>query len=140
LVLLRDGPESYTPKIIDQRSAGRARVGTDGHRLIVADDDGTLSIVDSGQRQEIYKESDKLRGAVLADLDPQTPGLEAACAGYARRLSLLELVDGAWRAETLYEDSDRFHHLIAADVDGQPGLELIGVGYAGNVVVLRRDH
>lgn len=139
LVLVRGGPETFAAETIDQRSAGRARVGTDGVRIIVADDDGTLSIVGSGERQEIYKENDKLRGAVLADLDPQAAGLEAACAGYACRLSLLEFDDGAWRAETLYESSDRFHHLIAADVDGRPGLELVAVGYAGDVVVLRRD-
>jgi len=130
-----DGWKTVT---LDERKAGRSRLGTDGKRVIVADDDGTLSIVGPDGREEVYKTSKKLRGAVLADLDPTSPGLEAATAGYSFKVTLLHRDGETWRPSDLYEDSAKFHHLAAGDVDGRPGLELVACGYSGKLVVLTR--
>jgi hypothetical protein len=116
----------------------------DGRRIIVSDDDGTLSVLtpsDDGDdwiREEIHREFELQRGAVLADLDPTTPGLEAATAGFEFRISLLREAGGSWWSKLLFRDTDRLHHLVAGDVDGRPGLELIGCGYSGRVTVFRR--
>jgi len=130
-----DGWKTVT---LDQRPSGRARLGTDGKRVVVADDDGVLSIVGPDGREEIFHASKKLRGAVLADLEPARPGLEAATAGYSFEVTLLHREGEKWRDVDLFEDSARFHHLAAGDVDGRPGLELVACGYSGRLVVLTR--
>jgi hypothetical protein len=139
----RDGT-TWSARVLDKRDRGRSRLGTDGRRVLVSDDDGLLSIVTpsedgrSWSREEIHREFDRERGAVLADLDPDTPGLEVATAGYEFRITLLREADGAWWSKLLFRDSERFHHLAAGDVDGEPGIELVGCGYSGRVTVLRR--
>jgi hypothetical protein len=139
LVLLqksRDGGGTWSTRVLDKRSQGRARVGTDGERVVVADDDGTLSIVSASGRKEIHKESQKLRGAILAELDPASPGLEAACAGYEHKITVLGGGSGGWHELFTHVEPDRLHHLVAVDLDGKPGLELVACGYAGRLVVL----
>ncbi|HLU39255.1 MAG TPA: hypothetical protein VK081_07705 [Planctomycetota bacterium] len=122
--------------------AGYARIGTDGERLLVAGDDGALTLlVRSGEgwaRTELFRDAAKLRGAVLADLDPTRPGIEAATAGYSNKVTLLRERNGRWRGEVLLEDEAPLHSLACGDVDGRPGLELVACGFAGKVHVLRR--
>lgn len=138
LVQLSKVDGRWRTSVLDTRSQGRARVGTDGERVIVADDDGTLSIVSAAGRKEIHREHKKLRGAVLAELDPSAPGLEAACAGYEHKITVLGNDAGRWRQLFTHEEPDRLHHLVAVDLDGRPGLELVACGYAGRLVVLSR--
>jgi hypothetical protein len=127
----------WKSSVVDQRGSGRSRLGTDGSNIIVSDDDGTLSIIGASGREKIYSESSKLRGAVLADLDPSRPGLEAATAGYLRKVTVLYKRDGRWMPRSLFGDTDRFHHLAAGDLDGYPGKDLAACSYSGRVVVIR---
>jgi hypothetical protein len=132
--------------VIDRRASGRSRLGTDGPRVIVSDDDGTLSLVDrDGKRTEIFQEGlgEKLRGAVLADLDPASPGLEAATTGYSGRVWILYPRSGApagrFEPRLLFRDRAGFHHAAAGDLDGRPGDELVVCGLAGRVIVFSFD-
>jgi hypothetical protein len=126
-------------EILDKRLAGRARLaGRDGV-LVVADDDGVLSLVLSGgDTVRLHRSSEKARGAVFADLDLTSPGPEAATVGYDRRVVLLRQQGSRWDPTELSREADRLHHLVCADVDPAPGLELLTVGFAGDVVMLRR--
>ncbi|MDA0373907.1 MAG: hypothetical protein O2865_08975 [Planctomycetota bacterium] len=129
----------YTGEVLDRRLAGRARLGTDGTALAVADDDGVLSLVTPGASTvRLHRASEKARGAVLADLDPSVPGPEAATVGYDRRVMLLRGRGEDWDATQLSREEDRLHHLVHADVDPAPGDELLTVGFAGDVVMFRR--
>lgn len=79
----------------------------------------------------------KLRGAVLADLDPRSPGLEAATVGYGRELSVVSNLGSATPAAvTPFVDSAALHHLTAANLDDDPTLELIACGHSGLLVLL----
>jgi hypothetical protein len=129
-----EGP-ALAVTVLDRRESGRARLGTDGTRLVVADDDGTLSLVSGSRRETIHTETGKLRGAVLADLDPDAPGIEAATTGYSGRVTLLRERDGRFVASLLFADRAGFHHAVAGDVDGVPGPELVVCGLAGRVLV-----
>jgi hypothetical protein len=136
LMDIRIGERGYRSSIIDEAPAGQSRLGEEDDLLIVARDDGVLALLDEGQRSEIYREGDKLRGAVLADLDPRVEGLEAATAGYERRITVLTRVGEEWTPVLVHEDSDRFHHLASGELLAEsPGEELVACGYSGHLIV-----
>jgi len=138
-VVKQDG--AWTSRVLATAPAGLARLGPSDDAVAVARDDGALWLVDAdGSGTVVHQEDQKLRGAVLAELDPTAPGLELASAGYEGRLVVLsEGADGERRAETVWHEDRRFHHLTCGEVDARgAGLELVGCGYSGNVVVVRR--
>lgn len=123
---------------LDRREKGRARVGAHGDDLLVADDDGLLSLLPAqGPRVEVHRSTDKLRGAVLADLDPAAPGVEAATAGYDGKVVLLRRAGEAWRASVVATDGARLHHLAAGELPGV-GLSLVGASLGGRLVIASR--
>jgi hypothetical protein len=137
VVLVTGVPGAWTSAVIDQRDAPRARIGAAGDTLVVCDDDGTLSILDGGGRREVFRSPMKLRGAVIADLDPASPGLEAATVGYSCELTVvLGLGEDAPRALTPFVDAAGLHHLVAANLDDDPQLELVTSGLSGLLVML----
>ncbi len=123
VVLSRLIDRKWDAAVVDKRDAGRARLGTDGARVLVADDDGTLSLIGRDGSDLVYKTAQKLRGAVLAELDPRGEGLEAATAGYDHQVVLVRRIGGTWEPRVIYVDDGRLHSLAAGDLDPAPGLE-----------------
>lgn len=137
VLVTRDGA-GWSSEVVHQRSVGRARLGTDGSLLLVADDDGAVTLLrPDGTAERVFKGRDKQRGAVVADLDPKVAGPELATAGYDRQVVLLRHVGGAWEPAVLAQEPDRVHHLACGDVDPAPGLELVAAGFAGDLVMFR---
>lgn len=136
--LVRIERESGKSSLIHRHEAGRSRLGGMAEQIIVANDDGTLHLVIATEASVIYREANKLRGAVLEDLDPDRPGLEAATAGYEKKLSILYRNNG-WEAVEVYRDTDRFHHLASGRLPGVPGIALAACGYSGRLVVAFRS-
>jgi hypothetical protein len=134
---VRKSEGGWETEVFDEAEVGQARLGTDGTRLLAARDDGALGLWANGDRADIHKEGKKLRGAVLADLDPDSPGVEAACVGYEMRMTVLFAEEGGWRAKTVFTDTARFHHLASGEllVEGR-GRELVGCGYSKRLVVV----
>jgi hypothetical protein len=132
---LSDG--NLVTRVLDHRERGRARLGTDGTSILTADDDGALVLVGPTGAEVLYREALSLRGAVFADLDPSTPGLEAATTGYTGRVTILRRREGRFAPALLFADRAGFHHAAAGELDGQPGLELVVCGMAGRVLVFR---
>ena len=106
--------------ILDRRSSGRARIGSAGSGIVVADNDGVLSLVAHKvtedavrwSRTTLHSADAKARGAVLADLEPDFGGLEAATVGYDARVVLLRKVDGEWWSRLIYRaGGPGLHHL-----------------------------
>ncbi len=127
---------------IDKRDAGRARLAADGDHVLACDDDGTLSLVSPTGRMTLFEDDAKLRGAVLADLDPARPGIEAATAGYTGRLVILAPAGKSlrdWQTVLEIRDVDRFHHVTSGDLDGRGGADLVASGFSGRVYVIRRE-
>jgi hypothetical protein len=131
--------DGFAVDVVYVAPAGNSRVASDGlERLLVAQDDGVLSIYRDGKRTEIHRESDKLRGAVLGNLDFSAPAIEAITGGYGRIITMLNETAEGWVSKVIYEDSDRLHHLAAgrlATLDD--GLFLVACGFSGRVIVLR---
>lgn len=127
---------SWNSASADEREAGRSRLGSSPLGVVVSDDDGVFSLLGSGGPVELFRDSNKLRGAVLADLDPSAPGLEAATAGYSGRLVVLYRREGGYDARTLLIDTQKFHHVAAGELGGGEGHELAACGYSGRLYVL----
>jgi hypothetical protein len=143
LVRVRQTDGGWRADVVDHRPSPRSRVGTDGQQVITSDNDGTLSLLTPGDtipwpRVEIHREFDLLRGAVLAPLGDGDDHATAATAGYERKVTLLQRVDGRWWSRLLYRDADRLHHLASGEVDGRPGVDLVACGFSGRVLVLSR--
>ena len=133
-----DGP-NWTCRVLDKASSGQARIAAANATLVVAGDDGSLSLLDAQGRRAIHREDDRLRGAALADLDPGAPGLEAATAGYTGRITVLYRDGEEWRAEVVGNDPDKLHHLAVGVL---PGLgtapAIVACGYSGQLHVVHR--
>ncbi len=142
LVLVRAEGDTLKVTGLDKRNSGRARVGTAGTTgpgaTVVCDDDGTFTLRGSGESTVLYKADQKLRGAVVADLDPDSPGWEAATAGYDGTMRLFRQGPGGWIGTIVATDSDRFHHLTSGTLAGWTGIVLVGVNYSGRVTVAGR--
>lgn len=126
---------AWTSRVLHEHPAGLARLSSDGERVLAAADDGALVLVDADATTTLHAESRKLRGAVLANLDPVSRGLEAACVGYSGDLSVLRRGEGGgWTAETIYRDGERLHHLaVGTPLARTSGLALATAGYGGRV-------
>jgi hypothetical protein len=139
LVHLKRAEGGWTSSVLDEVPAGQSRVGTDGVRLLSSRDDGTLGLVTKDARADIHREEGKLRGAVLADVDPRTPGVEAVTAGYSHRLTVLREENSGWLAETVFEDTDALHHVAAGELLSEgTGTEIVTCGYSRRLVVVHR--
>ena len=136
--LLRKTGTRWGLETLVTTGAGQSRLGTDGSRLLSAGDDGRLLFIDGETATPVHAETQKLRGAVLADLDPDEEGVEAATAGYEFTISVLYPEDD-WRAVAVFTDTAKFHHLASGQLDPDtPQEELAACGYSGRVVVVSR--
>lgn len=127
-------------KLLLEGDTGVARIGADGDALLFCCDDGTLHFFRDGRQDTIHREELKLRGAVLADLDPELPGREAVTVGYAKRLTVLASNgdESRWLPVHTELDTDALHHATSGELDGDPTTrEIVVVGFSGNVTLLR---
>jgi len=138
LVVASSGAGGWTARVANRREAGRARLAFHDNQLLVADDDGALSLIGPGGPQTIVKTKNKLRGAAFAELDPRSEGLELATAGYGGEVFVASRSDNRWTERVVHTQSERFHHLAAANLDGQAGDELVVCGYSGELLMLQR--
>ncbi|MBK8978102.1 MAG: hypothetical protein IPM29_19530 [Planctomycetes bacterium] len=137
VLVVRDGA-AFTSEVIHKRGVGRARLASFGDELLCADDDGSLLLLHAdGMTELLHREREKLRGAVLADLDPAVPGPEAVTAGYGRKVWELARGANGWDERAISEERERVHHVACGDLDGAPGLEIVTAGFAGELVMFR---
>jgi hypothetical protein len=131
--------DKWRSLLFDRAESPQTRVATLAGSVLVSRDDGTLNwISDAGKRQIIFESKNKLRGAALGELDPLNEGPEAATAGYGKRLVVLygQKRVRAWRYEVIYTDTDRFHHVLIAEVKGgNKAQEVVACGHSGRLIV-----
>ena len=138
-----DASAGWTVRERFRSEVGLARLAVLDDRVLAACDDGRLRLFEpanddadaSFTASVLHAEDQKLRGAVIADLDPDVPGFETATCGYERRLSVLYDAEDEWIAQTVYTDRERFHHLAVGElVEASAGPEIVACGYSGFVI------
>ena len=137
VVLVRDvGAAEWSATVLAGFESGQARITSRGADVLVCGNGGELHLVGVDGSRLLHREDDRLRGAVIADLDPTRAGVEYATAGYSGDITVVAL--GPGDAETVTtvvgHDTDRIHHLAAGELAGR-GTVLVACGYSGRVVV-----
>lgn len=132
-------PGEGRSEVLFSGAAGLARLASDGQRIVIARDDGAFVLRSGTQVFELHQEAQKLRGAVWAELDARSPGLECATAGYEGRVSVFHASETGWEAEVAVEGAPGAHHLASGDLRPDlPGDELVLAGLDGTVRVVSR--
>ncbi len=153
LALRKRGTGWALDELARWKDAPLARVMTDADGVLVCSNDGVLryrQVLRGGavsSTANAVRREDRLRGAVIADLDPTRPGNEWATAGYDGGVYVVNLTEGVRDEHGLRviassdfavaRDDDKFHHLAAGDLPGL-GTCLVAVGYSGRVIVVSR--
>ena len=150
--------DGYSHRSPVQHGSPLARVAYDPEvGVLTCDNDGFLRVFPLGDRPSskiLERAKQRLRGAVLVDIDPTNEGLEACSAGYdgfvrIARLNRVEVkqldlpgqpVSQGWDGDLRYiaRDSAKLHHLAAANIDGF-GTCLVSCGYSGDVLLIYRQ-
>ena len=133
LVRLLKRGSGWSSHVIARYPAPLARITANAGVVIVSSNDGVLRRYSSAGTIELYRSTDRLRGAVVVDLDPSVAGAEIATASYTGEVTVLV----AGEPRVVARDDDKFHHLAAGDLPGL-GTCLVGCGYSGRVLVIRR--
>ncbi len=139
LVLLERDGETWTPRTIHRAPSSQARlaIGPDDTVLACRNDGGLTLVGLDGSVTDVYQESDRLRGSVAADLEPESLGLELATVGYSGKITVLRRSDKGWMSEVIGHDPDRLHHLAVGTLDDL-GPILVACGYGGRLVLAHR--
>ena len=135
LVRFRLTAGGWRADVLDRAADALARVAADEEQVLYCANDGVLRLWRDGRVHVLHESSDRLRGTVIGDLDPERPGVEFATAGYDGRLLVLAF-DGERTTSTVVgRDGDRLHHLAAGELPGL-GTCLVACGYGGRVIVV----
>ena len=142
--------EGFEPRLLHEVLEPLARVAATKDVVLFAGNDGRLRIWRKGAVETLLTSTDRLRGAVLADLDGSRPGLEGATAGYDGFVRLVCSHNGSWVStgggpalvegfdcRSIGHDEGRLHHLAAGEVGGH-GMCLIACGYSGRLLLFSR--
>lgn len=149
---------AWTLVATKQHGAPLARIAAfDDEWVAVCGNDGTFRLV-GGQAFNatimLHRVENRLRGAVVVDIDPSHPGVETCTAGYdgeirvvylapADRDSLPSWASDAFNTPSMWtttkksvaRDTAKIHHLTTGSFDGL-GQCLVSCGYSGDVLVV----
>lgn len=135
LVRFRRGSGRWDQDLLARAPDALARVAATGDRVLFCGNDGVLRLWRGGEVRELFVGTARLRGAVIADLDPLSPGIEYATAGYDGGVVVVREAEGRPAFEVVGRDGDRLHHLAAGELPGL-GMCLVACGYGGRVLVI----
>lgn len=139
LHLSPDNAGTWTARVMETAGTSQARLTAGPARgsILASRNDGTLVLVTDTGTELIHTEPDRLRGAVCADIDPDSDGPELATAGYGATVTVLTRAETGWTATEVARDSDRFHHLTSGALPGHD-VALVACGYSGRVILVHR--
>lgn len=152
IALLRWDPGAVESSLISLEPSGVGRLAVmpsePGSPLVLyacRDDGVILRLEETGgrrfRREILFAGPEGPRGIAAGRFDADPARETLAVFGYSKRVQLLSRnAAGGFDAETIFEDADKGHWLMAAELDGRNGTdEILGSGYSGRVFLLSRD-
>jgi hypothetical protein len=136
VMLLERSGRDWESRLLRKFPAPQARIAGLGDAVLVCDNGGDLRLIQDQRTDVVFSATDRLRGAVFADVDPKDPVRQAATAGYDGAITLIRGgLEGPWRAEKVGHDTNKLHHLATGEILGY-GTALVACGYSGRVIVV----
>ncbi len=129
-------------QIIFSNPMGQSRIAAGEPGVLIGGDGGKVTMVRKPARQWlpefVLRDSGKIRGVAIADVDDDVPGVELYACGYSKQVQqLTQDESGFWRTQVIFTAQRPLHHLVAGDFDANhPGLELVTCGHAGRLIAL----
>ena len=145
VVALWEGRLGWHHETIFSDSIGQSRVASGEPGVLIGGDKGkvTLARQHGGQwaAEFVARDTGKIRGVAIADVDDAAPGAELYACGYSRNvLQLVQSEGSLWSARVIFTAKRPLHHLVAGEIDPtHPGPELVTCGHGGRVIALFLD-
>ncbi len=140
--VLWEGNLGWCHEVIFYDLAGQSRVTIGDRGVLIGGDKGkiTLATREEGRwyTETIGRDSRKIRGVVITDLDLEFPGTEAYTCGYSGRVMQFNCTDkGLWSFTTLHEEDKPLHHLLLGEFfPGNSTSELLTCGHGGRLIMV----
>lgn len=142
VVLLWEGRLGWRHEIVYSDPVGQSRVACGPPGILIGGDLGKVTLAHRRDgrwtAEALARDSGKIRGVAIADVDEDVPGPELYACGYSQNLMRLTRDDdGFWRSMIVFTAKRPLHHLVAGDIDrAHPGSELVTCGHGGRLIAL----
>ena len=142
VVALWEGKLGWKHEVIFADPIGQSRITAAEPGVLIGGDGGKVTLAtrqDATWTTEfLMRDSGKIRGVAIADVDPACPGVELYAGGYSRHVTQLTRDEhGFWTATVIFTAQRPLHHLVAGEFDpAHPGLELVTCGHEGRLIAL----
>ena len=143
VVVLWEDKLGWKHEVIYSDAAGQSRVACGAIGVLIGGDKGKITLAQRSNgrwtTECLARDSGKIRGVAIADVDETIPGEELYACGYSRNVTrLVRDADGFWSSRVIITDRKPLHHLVAGDIDPtHPGAELVTCGHGGRLMVLK---
>ncbi len=136
LVACSRGESDWTIEALAHHKGALARVAAHEGTVLVAAVDGALELQQEGAIEVLYRTSDRLCGAAVAELYDAWPGTEYATAGHDGRVVVVHRGSSGWIATEVARDIAPLHHLARGRIGGESSA-LVTCGESGSLIVVR---
>jgi hypothetical protein len=142
VVALWESKLGWCHETVFSDSAGQSRIAHRGSFVLSGDDRGKVTLIrrenQKWQAEFVARDTEKIRGTVIADLDPVRPGVELYVCGYSTNVcQVVQDERGFWRSRVIFTAERPLHHLAAGDLNpSHPGEELVTCGHGGKLIAL----
>lgn len=145
VVVLWEGKLGWRHDVIFSDPVGQSRVAAHDCDVLIGGDKGKVTWArrrDSRWLPEfVVRDTGKIRGVAIADIDADHPGVELYSCGYSRRVTKSVWNDqGFWTSEVIFSAERPLHHLLAGEFEPtHAGPELLTCGHGGRLIALYPD-
>ena len=145
VVVLWEEGRGWRHEIVFSDPVGQSRVAVGQPGVLIGGDKGKVTLCrrQDGQwlHEFITRDTGKIRGVAIADVDPSRPGPETYACGYSRNVAqLTQDDDGFWTLSVIFTAKRPLHHLVAGEFDlAHPGPELVTCGHGGRLIAIVPD-
>ncbi|QDU54928.1 hypothetical protein [Aeoliella mucimassa] len=121
---------------------GQSRITSGPAGIVIGGDGGKVTLAtrknDGWQTEVVGRDTAKIRGVVLSDLDPAVDGPEIYSCGYSGRvLQFTQTSEGYWQSRVIHSGDQTLHHLLVGEFDARhEGPELVTCGHGGKLIAL----